>query len=204
MAEETQLTQVGSEVDVQEKESGSDSTFTRVAKYTGARLVMLFLTVVIGVYITVLIANMGGYVDVMRRGMIQEEVGNLLRADEEYILSSPEEKEERYALEVERREAIYGLDQPFIVRSFRYLGNAITLDLGRSQGIRSDSGTNLLHLTQRESGWRSRGRCPQTTESRQETQYLPGDTAVGHSLTWPQWITAISNLLRQETRSLPC
>ena len=37
-----------------------------------------------------------------------------------------------------------GLDQPFVVRSFTYLGNALTLNLGRALQMASDSGSKMV------------------------------------------------------------
>ena len=54
------------------KESRRDSALSRILKYSGARLVSLFITVVIGVYLTIMIANMGGYVDEIMRGQIRD------------------------------------------------------------------------------------------------------------------------------------
>ena len=117
------------------------STASRVARYTIVRLITLFLTVVIGVYLTIIIANMGGYVDQIQRGQIREDISQRLRNDPGFRLLSAEERiaktEELAALE-ERR---LGLDQPFITRSFRYLTSALTLDLGRAQHMTSDSGS---------------------------------------------------------------
>lgn len=130
-----------------EKSSGS-GTFARVAKYSIVRLVMLFITVVIGVYLTILIANMGGYVDEIRRGAIREQVSIGIFADQSAeirALSSAEKNaliEERVRL-LEKR---LGLDQPFIVRSFGFLTSALMLDLGRSDLMISDSGSKTVRL----------------------------------------------------------
>jgi peptide/nickel transport system permease protein len=45
----------------------TSSTFMRVMQYTAVRLVTLFVTIVIGVYLTIMIANMGGHVDNIMR-----------------------------------------------------------------------------------------------------------------------------------------
>ena len=42
------------------KKSRRDSTLMRVARYVVVRLLSLFVTVVIGIYLTIMIANMGG------------------------------------------------------------------------------------------------------------------------------------------------
>jgi peptide/nickel transport system permease protein len=129
-----------------DQKKGSDSTLVRVSKYTAGRLVVLFLTVVVGVYLTILVANMGGQVDVIRRSQISEEIGLRYGQDPEYRQLSRAEQtafmQEMIALE-ERR---VGLDQPFIVRSFRFLDNALRLDLGRAERLSSDSGSAQVRL----------------------------------------------------------
>ncbi len=126
--------------------SGTTSTLARVTKYTLVRGVTLFITVMIGVYLTVLIANMGGYVDEIRRGEIRERVSIAIMNDPGLRTLPGEEKrkliEERIRLEEKR----LGLDQPFLIRSFRFLRNAITLQLGRAQYMTSDSGSRQVRL----------------------------------------------------------
>ena len=61
---------IGQEVPIKVKK-GSSSTLIRVGRYMLVRLVTLFLTVIVGVYLTIMIANMGGYVDKIRRGDIE-------------------------------------------------------------------------------------------------------------------------------------
>ncbi|MBP6469308.1 MAG: ABC transporter permease [Chloroflexi bacterium] len=104
----------------------------------------MFFTVVVGVYITVLIANMGGYVDDIRRGQIREGVALSASLDPTFRQLPEDERtkiiEERVAIQ----EARFGLDQPFVVRSLRYLTNALTLNLGFSEGLTSDSGSRLV------------------------------------------------------------
>ena len=56
------------------KKNTSSSTFSRVLRYSLLRMVMLFVTVVIGIYLTILVANMGGYVDEIRKGEIRSRV----------------------------------------------------------------------------------------------------------------------------------
>lgn len=116
----------------------------RLLVYSARKLLALFFTVVVGVYITVLIANMGGYVDEIRRGSIRETVLLSASLDQEFRKLPEEQRNaiitERIALE----EARYGLDQPFIIRSFIYLRDAITLNFGFAEGLTSDSGSRLV------------------------------------------------------------
>jgi peptide/nickel transport system permease protein len=141
--------QADSEVPVSEEESSSGtSTFSRVARYTIVRLVMLFVTVVIGIYLTILVANMGGYVDNIRRGEIRSQISMqiYMSQDPEMKQKTSEEKaalvDDLMELEVKR----LGLDRPFIVRSFVFLKDALVLDLGHAQHMFSDSGSKTVRL----------------------------------------------------------
>ncbi len=122
------------------------STLARVGKYTLVRGITLFITVVIGVYLTVLIANMGGYVDNIRRGEIQESVSFQVMNDPALRTLTVEEKRAIIAERIRLEEKRLGLDQPFLVRSFRFLRNALTLQLGRAQRMTSDSGSRQVRL----------------------------------------------------------
>jgi peptide/nickel transport system permease protein len=122
----------------------STKSLVRLVRYTAARLVALFITVVIGVYITVLVANMGGYVDDIRRAQIREGVITAVAADEEFQRLPQSERTSIIQQQIELQERRFGLDQPFALRSFRYLRNAITLDLGFSDNMSSDSGSRLV------------------------------------------------------------
>ena len=117
---------------------------SRMLKYLLFRGIALFVTVVIGVYLTVLIANMGGYLDVIRKAQIQEEVGILVMGDPAVKGMSASEVrrvvDERIAMEIQR----LNLDQPFAVRSLNYLTDALTLNLGRAEFISSDSGSRQV------------------------------------------------------------
>lgn len=139
---------MGKETKPREKKSAGSGAFARVARYTAVRVVMLFFTVLIGIYLAVLVANMGGYVDEIRRGAIREEVSVSVFADQSpeiREMTSEEKKElieERVALEVKR----LGLDRPFIVRSFIFLKDAMTLNLGFAEQMVSDSGSKSVRL----------------------------------------------------------
>lgn len=124
----------------------SSSTLSRLAKYTIVRTVALFFTVVVGVYLTILIANMGGYVDNIRRGSIRESVAIGVSADPSSRNLSVAERnrliDERIRIEEQR----LGLDRPFVLRSFGFLTDALTLNLGRAEYLTSDSGSRTVRL----------------------------------------------------------
>lgn len=119
-------------------------SLVRLLRYTALRVVALFFTVVVGVYITVLIANMGGHVDRIRKAQIREEVLTSLTGDIQFQRLPQAERTILIQDQIALREAQFGLDQPFAIRSFRYLWNAITLNLGYSDNMSSDSGSRAV------------------------------------------------------------
>ncbi|MCP1676476.1 peptide/nickel transport system permease protein [Natronocella acetinitrilica] len=117
----------------------------RLGGFTARRLIALFLTVLVGVYLTILIANMGGRVDDLRLVQIRSEAAEMVRADPAFFDLPSQERnsliERQVQLEVERLR----LDQPFILRSFNYLYQAMILDLGRAEQMHSDSGARDVY-----------------------------------------------------------
>ena len=142
--------QMDSEVPAAEEETKSSSTgaFGRVVRYTLVRLAMLFVTVVVGIYLTILIANMGGHVDNIRRGEIRSQISIQIynSQDPAMRLKSSEEKKAMVDDLVAIEEQRLGLDQPFIVRSFAFLKDALTLNLGHAEHLYSDSGSKTVRL----------------------------------------------------------
>lgn len=104
----------------------------------------LFLTVLIAVYLTIVIANAGGYVDKIAETEIRTNIAMVMRENPSFRnLSSEDQKkflESRAQHELRRR----GLDQPFPIRSLYHLKNAIVLNLGRAMYMTSDSGSTLV------------------------------------------------------------
>ncbi|MCQ3938122.1 MAG: ABC transporter permease [Chloroflexi bacterium] len=104
------------------------------------------VTVVIGLYLTILIANMGGYVDQIRRGEIRETIQLQVMNDPSLKSMTAEQRikliEDRIVLEEKR----LGLDKPFAVRSFAFLKSALVLDLGFAQYLNSDTGSKQVRL----------------------------------------------------------
>lgn len=117
------------------------STLSRVAKYTLVRMLSLFFTIVVGVYLSILIANMGGHVDNIRRAQIREGLAIGIGLDPQNRILTAEERRkliDELAIVEEKR---LGLDQPFILRSFGFLTDALTMNLGRAEQLTSDSGS---------------------------------------------------------------
>ena len=128
------------------KKSFASSTFMRVVKYTGVRLVVLFITVVIAIYLTILIANMGGYVDTMMKGEIQENISTAVNNNPANRSMTPDQKmqmiQQMINAEITRRH----MDQPLALRNATYLVNALTLNLGHAILMVSDTGSRTVRL----------------------------------------------------------
>ena len=128
------------------KKTASSGSFSRVLRYVSVRLLTLFVTVVIGIYLTIVIANMGGYVDQIIKGEIRDRITQALIANPSFQQMEPDVRknliQEKIALEEERQ----GLNTPIAIRNFRYLSNALTLNLGRAINMTSDSGSKQVRL----------------------------------------------------------
>ncbi|MCC6059584.1 MAG: ABC transporter permease [Thermofilum sp.] len=116
----------------------------RLIRHLVIRGVTLYLTVVIAVYLTIIIANMGGKVDEFVLGDLYTRIYEEVNRNPQYrALPGPEKDKlvkQMFELEVKR----LGYDRPFIERSFIYLRDALTLDLGRALFMLSDSGSRLV------------------------------------------------------------
>jgi len=124
----------------------SSGTFLRVIRYTGLRLVTLFITVVIGIYLTIMIANMGGYVDNIMKGEITQSITQKAAGDPRMRSMSSEERAKLVQAEITLEENREGLNTPVAVRNFTYLSNALTLNLGTAINMNSDSGSKAVRL----------------------------------------------------------
>ena len=124
----------------------SYGAFTRLLKYTAVRLISLFVTVVIGIFLTIVIANMGGYVDTIRKAEIRE--GIMLRVNGSNLLDSLSQEDKLKQIDemIRLEEKRLGLDQPFMIRTVNYMTDALTLNLGRAQKMSSDSGSRTVRL----------------------------------------------------------
>jgi peptide/nickel transport system permease protein len=124
----------------------STSALVRVVRYSGVRLVTLFITVVIAIYLTIMIANMGGYVDRMMRNEIEENITMQVASGKAYQNLTTEAKKELAQQMIDLEIKRLHLDQPLMVRTVGYLSNAITLRLGRALQMASDTGSRQVRL----------------------------------------------------------
>ena len=128
------------------KKARRDSTLTRVSRYVAVRLLTLFATVVVGIYLTIMIANMGGYVDEIMKGEIRDRVTQAIIANPSMQQMDPDVREQLIKDRIASEEKRMGLDVPIAIRNFRYLSNALTLQLGRAINMTSDAGSKQVRL----------------------------------------------------------
>jgi len=119
---------------------------SRLGKFTLIRAVLLFLAVIVAVYLTVIIANLGGQLDDIRKAQIRYEIGQRAFGNPDLRTMSPEEVAEMLNALAETEFLRLGMDRPFFpMRSFEYLWRACTLDLGRAERLSSDAGSRQVH-----------------------------------------------------------
>lgn len=140
----TSETQTGAEV--LRRKKASSSTLARMTRYTALRLVSLFVTVVIGLYLTIIIANMGGKMDDFQKNEIRETVTQKVAAMTARQQITTEARKKMTEEMIGSEERRLGLDKPFMVRSVNYLTNALRLNLGRALQMVSDNGSRTVRL----------------------------------------------------------
>lgn len=118
-----------------------NTAFGRLMRYSAVKLVSLFVTVVIGIFLTIMIANMGGYVDEMMKAEIRDRITIQVQMNPAFKQLDPQLKNELIAERIQNEVERLDLDQPLIVRTLRFMKNALTLRLGRSQSMTADDGS---------------------------------------------------------------
>lgn len=131
-------------------------SFLRFLRYLFVRSIAVFIAIVIGIFLTIVIANMGGYVDKIKRAEIEEQISIEVYNNPQFKYRPREEVLEYIRKKVELEVKRQGLDKPFITwplqesKAFKYLADAITLRLGRAENMHSDSGSKGVWIIIRE------------------------------------------------------
>lgn len=114
-------------------------------KFFAIRCAQIFTALVIALYITVWVANYGGYLDQMILANIEQQVAFSV-ASNPHLANAPQEVKEKYIrTQVELLKKAYGLDRPFFPdRSFIYLWKLMRLDLGNAYFLYAASGSHKV------------------------------------------------------------
>ena len=111
------------------------STFGRVVKYLSLRAAILAVVVAVGIFLAIVVINLGGYIDNIHRANIDESLNFI-------SLSMRNATPEELALVTEEMRAAmeeaYGLNDPFLQRCVRWWYQTITFDWGISYNIGVD------------------------------------------------------------------
>lgn len=119
----------------------------RLSRFVLFRALWLGLALVVAVYLTIIIANMGGALDDIRKAEIGYNVNAEIRQNPANRQLPTDVLNLMVEDEIQRQYNRLGLNEPFFPgRSFRYLWDAISLDLGRAEWMRSDAGSSQVRL----------------------------------------------------------
>jgi peptide/nickel transport system permease protein len=140
------ITQTDAPQPVVKRGKQAANSLLRVLKYSLVRLASLLFSVVVAIFLTILIASMGGKVDEMRMGEIRENVVQLVRSNRANRDLPPEQFQKLVDDLVFQEAHVQGLDQPLMLRAVRYMRKALTLDLGNALRMTSDSGSKQVRI----------------------------------------------------------
>ncbi len=119
-------------------------TIARVFRYSLVRILMVILTVGVGLYLTLMVVNLGGYVDDVMKGQISEMILGYALAGY-FDDMAPDERTDAAAQLQWNLEEQYGLHEPFAIRTARWWFNGVTLQWGNAERLASlDRELNLV------------------------------------------------------------
>ena len=109
-------------------------TLSRVFQYSFVRILTVLITVGVGLYLTLMIINLGGYVDDVMKGQISEMILGIGLAGY-FDDMAPDERSEAAAQLQWTMEEQYGLHEPFAIRTARWWFNGVTLQWGDAERL---------------------------------------------------------------------
>ncbi len=119
-------------------------TLGRIMCYTGVRIFTILLTIAVGVYLTLIIINLGGFVDDIFHAQIIERIGGMAMGG--FFDDVPQEEYEKTVEDLQWRMAeSMGLHEPLPIRTTRWWLNGVTLQLGEAERLSTlDGQSNLV------------------------------------------------------------
>lgn len=113
----------------------------RYLKYLLRKVVFLVVTLLVALYLTVVIANMGGYLDTILTNQTRYQVLQDLKRDPNFNRLSPEQQNITFNNTLQGALEARGLTQPFLPRSFRFTWDLLNFQLGESTSVTSSGGS---------------------------------------------------------------
>jgi peptide/nickel transport system permease protein len=112
------------------------------ARFMLGRAIAVLLTVAAGLYAAIWVSGLGGYSDELRRADIRADIVMSTMRITNFESLSIEERQEMLYKMYEVAYAAADLDKPFYQRSVRYLVDALTLSLGKSDIRARETGSD--------------------------------------------------------------
>jgi len=109
-------------------------SFKRLSQYLVVRILTIMLAVGVGLYLTLLVLNLGGYVDEIQEGQITEMIGGMAFAGAFDDIPPDERIEYIEELRWQIEESM-GLHQPLALRTARWWFDGVTLQWGNAERL---------------------------------------------------------------------
>jgi peptide/nickel transport system permease protein len=118
-------------------------TLGRIFRYSAVRILSILLTIGLGLYLTLLIINLGGYVDEIMEGQISQTILGMGMSG--YFDDVPEGERDQYVEMIREgmRESM-GLNEPLALRTARWWYKGITLQWGNAERMSDLNGESRL------------------------------------------------------------
>ncbi|MEJ2758509.1 MAG: ABC transporter permease subunit, partial [Anaerolineales bacterium] len=104
------------------------STFRRVFTYTLVRILTIGITIFLGIFLAVIVANKGGGLDTAFRDTLETQARREIFGEQGSVFSRNERIQQRF---IELTDEA-GLNAPFLEKYFKYTWKALHLDLGEA------------------------------------------------------------------------
>ena len=111
------------------------------ARFLGKKALFLVVTLLIALYATVVIANMGGYLDTILANQTRYEVLQELNRDPNFHRLPPEVQNQTLNQTLQAALEARGLNQPFIQKSITFTWDLINFRLGKATVLKSAAGS---------------------------------------------------------------
>ncbi|MBM3151034.1 MAG: ABC transporter permease subunit [Chloroflexi bacterium] len=112
--------------------TGRSGTVLRVAKFALLKILSLLLALAIGLYLAILVANLGGFIDNIYKGIVLDSMRGIALSGE--FKDIPAEQREAALAGIQwQMEDGYGLHEPFLLRTLVLFSHSIVFDLGEAR-----------------------------------------------------------------------